>query len=202
MSNARSTAFALVLVGTAALGALPSVAEACSCMPTTLSQSWHESTDTFKVRVQSHRIRGNMHQYNVEVVRPFSGCTVAGDAVVVETNVSSAACGLPLDVGRTYLLTAYQDPTASDVFEIGLCGYNQEWSTVSQEDREFLASRLVVCDADPLGATCADGSQPVQCFANACQVQQGCAAAETCEFNTCGGCGAEYYDASWTPVCE
>lgn len=200
MTNRWSVVLAAVAAA-AGTFAVPSVAEACSCAAPSLSRSWHESSDTFKGTVVSHRIRGNVHQYVVDVVRPFSGCTVAGDSITVETNTSSAACGAELDVGDSYLLTANQD-TASGAYEISLCGYNREWSTVSGEDRDFLASRPVVCERAPEDVTCADGSEPVQCFADSCSIEPGCAEAAVCEFNTCGGCEAEFYDASWTPVCE
>jgi len=201
MSNRWSSALVAALVAAGALGTLPSVAEACSCMQPSVSQSWHDSTDMFKGHVKSHRIVGNEHQYAVEIVRPFSGCTVAGDVVWVETNISTAACGMPLTVGEDYLLAGYKDASTARIYDIGLCGYNRVWSTLSDDDVDFLRSRPVVCDAEGTLA-CADGSQPVQCFADACDVQTGCAAAETCEFNTCGGCDAEFYDAMWTPVCE
>ena len=202
MSNRWSSSLVAALIAAGSFGALPSTAEACSCLQPSLSQSWHDSTDMFKGRVQSHRIRGNEHQYQVEVVRPFSGCTVAGDVVIVETNVSTAACGMPLQVGEAYLLAGYQSPSRAWAYDIGLCGYNRVWSTLSDDDVDFLASRPVVC-ADEASLTCADGSEPVQCIVDACDVEPGCAEATTCEFNTCGGgCDAEFYDASWNPVCE
>lgn len=192
-----------IMAGAAAsLAAVPSVAEACSCLPQSLSASWHESTDTMRGRVVDHKITGDVHRYQVEVLRPFSGCTDPRDVVVVETSRSEAACGTTLDVGEIYLLTANQDPGRDGVYGIGLCGYNRLWSTVSASDREFLASRPVACASEPAVVTCGDGSAPVQCLVNSCEVEPACGQAVTCEFNTCGGCDAEFYDASWTPVCS
>jgi hypothetical protein len=201
MSNRWSSALVAALVAAGTFGALPTAAEACSCAQPSVSQSWHDSTDMFKGHVKSHRIQGNEHQYAVEIMRTFSGCTRAGDVVTVETSISTASCGMPLQVGEDYVLAGYKDPTRTRAYDIGLCGYNRVWSTVTGEDLEFLRSRPVVCEDDATLA-CADGSEPVQCFVDSCQVDVACADAEVCEFNTCGGCDAEFYDGWWNPVCE
>lgn len=195
-----SNRWSIVLAAVTASLVVPSVAEACTCDQPSLSRSWHESTHTFKGIVLDSRVRGSENQYRVRVQRTFSGCTVDAETVIVSSNTSAAACGLPLAVGQTWLLTA--DLSEDGTYAIGSCGYNRVWSTLSETDRSFLASRPVVCEDEPGSLICADGSEPVQCFADACQVENACAAAEICEFNSCGGCNAEFYDESWNPVCE
>jgi hypothetical protein len=104
-------------------------------------------------------------------------------------------------VGESYLLTANLEPGA-EAYAITLCGYNREWESLSGEDRDFLASRPVVCEDSGQRMTCADGSLPLACFVNSCDLEQSCDEAAVCEFNPCGGCRAEYYDERWAPVCE
>jgi hypothetical protein len=187
----------LAIAGT--LAAAPSVAEACSCVMPTLSGSWHQASDTFRGRVVDRRTAGDMYQYRVEVQRTFGGCLDRGDVVIVESQRSSAACGMELRAGQSYLLTADRSDSG-DVLAITLCGYNREWSTLSTDDLDFLASRPVTCDEQLVA--CADGTPPVHCFADACAIEPWCAEAESCEMNTCRGCDAEFYDATWAPVCQ
>jgi hypothetical protein len=189
-----------VLVAVAALAAVaPSPAEACSCVQPSITAAWHEYSDTFQGRVLAERIQGRSRWYVVQVQRTFGGCTEAGDLVLVESPVSEASCGQRLTVGTSWLLTVEAQPSGSH-FHLGLCGYSRRWATLADDEVDFLLSRPVACDATS-PVVCGDGSAPVQCFANSCEVEAWCDEATLCEFNSCGGCVAEFYDDRWAPVC-
>jgi eight-cysteine-cluster-containing protein len=84
------------------------------------------------------------------------------------------------------------------VLSIDSCDYNPAVSALTEHDREFLEQRQVCCgDA----CTCADGTAPVNCFADPCSVAPACSEG-TCQANYCGGCNAEFYDENGYAVCE
>lgn len=193
-----------VAAALAAIGAalLPADAAACSCMPPSLSASWHLSADTVAARILSERRGATQIRYEVEVLQAYSGCLRPGARIHIETALHEATCGQPLRVGARYLLTADAWDTADDpnVFSIHLCGYNRLLSDLTPDERAFLGSRQVICE-DTGEVTCADGSDPVQCLQDPCDAET-CAEAAVCEANYCGGCGAEFYADDWTPVCQ
>jgi hypothetical protein len=181
----------------ASLAVIPDMARACSCVVPNLARDWHTYSDTFDVHVLSQRSDGQNTSYQVQVLHPFSGCTRPGDIVEVAAPAMGPACGVALDVGTDYLLTA-DGRKSLGAFWITLCGHNEPWSQVSDADRDFLRSRPITCQGQQ---TCADGSQPVACLADPCETEQ-CSDAAKCEANYCGGCTAEFYDASDEPVCR
>ena len=180
---------------------LPSVSQACSCLPPSLSRSWHESSDTLRVTLVSERTVGQFHYYEAEVHRPFSGCTQPGDRILLESASNQAACGIRLSVGDEWLVTASNADSQGrpDVFGVNLCGYNRPWTQLTRPERDFLNARLVVCPGSGV-AVCADGTQPVACLVDPCDVAF-CGLEERCQSNDCGGCTAEFYDAFFDPVC-
>jgi hypothetical protein len=192
---------ALVTAALLALAA-PSIADACSCVEPSLTRSWHDSSDTFQVHILRDRVIGEFHYYEAEVVRPFSGCTQPGDRILLETRTNGAACGIELPLDTTWLLTASDRDSRSLVygFTIGLCGFNKPWEAVTDKEKEYLSSRPIACQRTNT-VTCADGTDPVACFADPCGDVGACGDEATCESNYCGGCTAEYYDATWNPVC-
>jgi hypothetical protein len=195
------TIAAVALLTGIAVGA-PTDARACSCMSPNLVASYQYASDTIAARVLTERQRGNRLQYRVEVIRAYSGCLQPGERITIETPVWSASCGQPLALGRRYLLTADASDFKDDpnVFSINLCGYNRALANLTADDLAFLESRSVFCE-ETGQVSCADGSDPVQCFADPCEVES-CAEATMCEANYCGGCDAEFYSDDWTPVCE
>jgi hypothetical protein len=178
--------------------AAPQVASACSCLQPSVERSWHESTDMLRGTVLGVRQQGQVLKYKVEVEQPYSGCTEAGQVVVIRTPVSSASCGTRLDVGETYLLSATLTTDEPEVYAISACGFNRLWSAVDAETRIYLNSRPVYCD-ETGDLSCASGQFPVQCFADPCKVSPACEEATYCEFNPCAAapCSAEYYDSTW-----
>ena len=199
--NTRMLAVGAVLAASAAALA-PSDAEACSCMPPSVEASWHHSSDTVAARVLAERRGPERVLYRVQVIRAFSGCLQPGDRITIETAAYDAACGQALEVGARYLLTADAADSRDDpgTYSIGLCGYNRRLNELTQADRDFLAARQVSCE-ETGKISCADGSDPVQCFQDPCDAER-CAEATVCEANYCGGCDAEFYAENWAPVCE
>jgi eight-cysteine-cluster-containing protein len=70
---------------------------------------------------------------------------------------------------------------------------------LTNRDQAFLAGREVCCGGE---CCCANGEQPVQCFAQPCSVAPACEEAAVCVDNYCGGCNAEFYDAVGNAVCQ
>ena len=102
--------------------------------------------------------------------------------------------------GGTYLLTAQRVEARSrlPIVRINSCGYNVRLNVLTQRDWEFLETRLNCCGDECI---CNDGSQPVNCFADPCQVSACDYPGAECVANYCGGCNAEWYDETGAQVC-
>ena len=175
-------------------------AEACRCLPPTVESSYNGSSDVVRARVLSRVNAGGTTWYRARVVRTFKGCLAPKQLVLLSTPTSSATCGAMLAVGAEYLINGDSAGALLGVprLTINSCDYNRRASELSAHDREFLAGRTVCCGDR---CTCADGSQPVQCFVDPCQVAPACDEGE-CVANYCGGCNAEFYDDAGYAVCE
>jgi hypothetical protein len=131
----------------------------------------------------------------------FKGCLDSGQTVMIETASNSAACGMSLQVGQEYLLHGARRGTLLGMprLRVGLCDANGPWRSLSAEHRAFLDSRYVCCGKE---CGCADGSQPVNCLVDPCQVSSCDVEGAVCEANYCGGCNAEWYDPTGALVCK
>jgi eight-cysteine-cluster-containing protein len=175
-------------------------AQACSCLPATIESSYNTSSDVIRARVLSKVVSGTTTRYITQVQRTFKGCLTANQRVVLRTATSSATCGVSLSVGSEYLING--DAAGSYLgmpqVSVVLCDYNRPFASLTPHDLTFLNGRTVCCGSR---CTCADGSQPVNCFVDPCQVAPECPEGE-CVANYCGGCNAEFYDARGNAVCE
>ena len=188
----------ILMVAAVAMFGTEGAAEACTCAPQTLEQSYAQSTDVAQVRVVWSLSFKSTTWYLAQVGRVFKGCLEPKSWAFLRTASSSAACGVELKNGKSYLVNGNGagHMRGRPVVAIGLCGYNVPIGTLTPAQTSWLKHRLVCCgDA----CACADGSQPVNCLVDPCQVTdcpQG-----TCEANYCGGCNAEFYDATGAPLC-
>jgi eight-cysteine-cluster-containing protein len=192
-------------VGTAsaglALAVQPRAAQACSCLPSSVEVDYRSSSDVVTALPLFGYSLGSEQRYLAHVTGTFKGCVKVGRFVVLTTPSSSAACGASLESGTEYLINGDRDGSVLGLprLAITLCGHNVPVDDLSRREREFLDGRTVCCGDD---CRCADGSEPVQCFANPCDVAPACAEAASCEAHYCGGCNAELYDESGQAVCE
>ena len=179
--------------------AATSRAAACSCVLPTVESSYKQSSDVAFVDLHRTYVSGDTRYYLGRVVRTFKGCLRAKQSVVLKTPLSDAACGTELRL-RRYLIhgTGAGSLLGAPVLSISLCNYDRQVSVLTARDLEFLEARMVCCDGT---CGCADGSQPLQCFADPCTVAPVCAEGE-CVANYCGGCHAEHYDLFGHAVCE
>jgi len=202
MLAARCTrlVIAVAAVSAALWGVLPGRAEACTCLPPTVEASYNNNSDVVRARILLRSAGATTTLYVARVQRVFKGCLTPNAFVVLRTPSSSAECGALLNVNTDYLVNGEDDGTFLGLrrLAISLCDYNVRVSELSEHDRDFLAGRSVCCGDR---CTCADGSQPVQCFVDPCQVAPPCSAGE-CVANYCGGCNAEFYDANGYAVCQ
>lgn len=186
---------AILMAAAAVLLMDSSRAEACSCLPPTVESSYNNADEVWHVRVLSKQIRRERTTYHVLVLDPLKGCARAGSRLRVVTPTDSATCGISLEVGQEYLLNGHRDGRQ---FSVNLCDYNIRWSALSESDSDFLFSRYNCCRDS---CECTGGSQPVQCFADPCEVSPPCPDGQ-CVANYCGGCRAEYYDQWGQRVCQ
>lgn len=191
--------FVLAVTSFILVGASSRAAEACSCLVPTVENSYNSSSDVVTAAVSFGFTIGGTQYYLARVQRTFKGCLAAGDWVVLRTPASSATCGVEL-TARRYLINGQEDGRQFGLpaLRIGLCGYNQPVADLTERDLAFLDGRTVCC-GDTCG--CADGSLPVQCFVDPCQVAPECSLGE-CVANYCGGCNAEFYDDLGNAVCQ
>lgn len=174
-------------------------AAACSCVPPTVESSYNNSTDVVIAEIRREFVLGNTRYYLARVERTYKGCLDKRDRILLSTPVSGASCGADLSA-RRHLINgnAAGSLFGLPVFSINLCGYNLPAADLTAHDLEFLNGRTVCCgDA----CTCADGTQPVLCFADPCSVAPACDEGK-CVANFCGGCNAEFYDPFGNAVCE
>ena len=175
-------------------------AEACKCPPPTVESSYNGSSDVVRARVLSRASAGGTTWYRARVVRTFKGCLTRNQLVLLSTPSSSATCGAQLAVGSEHLINGDAAGSVLGVprLAINSCDYNVRASELSAHDQAFLDGRTVCCGDR---CTCADGTQPVQCFVDPCQVAPACDDGQ-CVANYCGGCNAEFYDDNGHAVCE
>jgi hypothetical protein len=179
----------------------PEPAEACSCLPATVESSHLNSSDAATLTPLVGRRVGNERWYVAQVAKPYKGCIDAGALVLLVTPSSSASCGAELDIGVEYLVHGNRRGSilGLPLLAISGCDDNRPVTELSEHDRDFLAGRQVCCGDE---CSCADGSQPVQCFVDPCEATLACSEAVACEANYCGGCNAEFHDASGHAVCQ
>lgn len=180
-----------------------SVAAACSCLPPDKGRSYDNADNVVHVRIQAALgATSTTRSFSARLVEDdFKGCLAAGARVIVETAANSAACGMSLSVGKQYLLHGKRVGTSLGTprLRVVLCDANVAWSALTPEHRAFLDTRYVCCGGD---CACTDGSQPVNCFVDPCEVSSCNVAGASCRSNYCGGCHAEWYDSSDGLVCE
>ncbi len=174
-------------------------ADACKCIPPTVSSSYQNATDVVRAQIVYGATVGNDRWHLARVLGTFKGCAKPNSWIYVRTGSSSAACGLTLPNGAQYLLNGSADTSfawAIPVINVNSCGYNRPISQLTKHDRRFLTTRYNCC-----GKTCActNGKAPVNCFADPCSVA-GCPSGE-CQSNDCGGCKAEFFDESGYQMC-
>lgn len=148
-------ALPFLTLGIALVGAaMPSTATACSCMPPDLARSYYHHSDTFAVRILGERVEGTFRYHRARVLKPFNGCTERGDLITIETPVSSATCGIALQTGERYLLTASADDERGSptTWFVSLCGHNVPLASLTEADRDFLLAQEVVCVDETAGA--------------------------------------------------
>jgi eight-cysteine-cluster-containing protein len=174
-------------------------AQACTCLPPTVESSYNGSSDVIRARILRRSQGTSTTRYIARVQRVFKGCLEEAQLVVLTTPSSSAACGALLSTNRDYLINGDAAGTLLGLprLDITLCDYNLPWVQLTQHDRDFLNGRMVCCGDD---CQCADGSAPVSCFVDPCEVAAPCPDGK-CVANYCGGCNAEFYDESGYAVC-
>ncbi|MFT4624922.1 MAG: hypothetical protein ACI8PZ_003588 [Myxococcota bacterium] len=183
--------------------ALAPAAHACSCLEPSLAKAWNEGADLMEVEVVDRKQVGRYRYFLATVNAAYQGCGTPGERVALRTPVDGAACGgLVHTPGEQLLVESYDTGITYRglrVLDFGLCGINQDPSTLTDEDRAFLDSRLVTCPSTGL-ATCADGTEPFTCFIDPCEFAPDCPDG-ACAANYCGGCNYEYFDAFGYEVC-
>jgi hypothetical protein len=194
----RFAALSAALLGALLLQSLAATAaDACSCLPPDLVRSYNQSDAVLHVRVIRERVRDERVVYRARVVTAYKGCIKPRRRVALVTAADSARCGIKLEPGREYIVTAQQLGRHRRILSIDLCGFNVPFETLTREQHEFLDTRFVCC-----GDVCrCVNSEPVLCFADPCEVAS-CPELSECVSNYCGGCNAEFYDKRGQAVCQ
>ena len=174
-------------------------AAACSCVLPSVESSYNSASDVAYVDVRRTYVLRDTRYYVGYVARTFKGCLREGQRVILKTPASGATCGAELRL-RPYLINGNRAGgfLGTPVLSISLCSYDRQVTELTEQDLSFLNGRTVCCgDA----CSCADGTEPVQCFVDPCSVAPACAEGQ-CMANYCGGCNAEFYDPSGERVCQ
>jgi len=190
-----------VMVMTATWLSTEGQADACTCLPPDMNRSYDNADHVVHARVVlSLGVSGGQRRYlAVTEEAAFKGCLPAQQFVVLQTASQSAACGVTLQVGQSYLLHGQALAPMLGLPRLGifLCDANVLWSDLSAEHRNYLDTRFVCC-----GGKCACfNSDEVQCFVDPCQVSRCDVEGAECRSNYCGGCNAEWIDPTGALVC-
>jgi hypothetical protein len=188
-----------LLVALAVPAAIPGRAEACTCLPADLATIYNRSDAVLRVRVLGERTRGEglsaARVYTVRVRAVYKGCHEPQRRTRLVTSVQSGLCGVTLEVGGDYLVTG-RSRGPNGALDIGSCGRNVPFASLTPDELAFLDTRFVCCGDD---CACVNGD-PVQCFVDPCEVAS--CPDGTCTANYCGGCHAEFADAEGNAVCQ
>jgi hypothetical protein len=175
--------------------ALPE-ALACSCLPADLPTIYNQSDAVLRVRILAERTRpGGQIVYTARVVTTYKGCAQKRQILPLVTAPNDGLCGVRLDVGGDYLVTGSRRGRGRAI-QIGTCGFNVPFRSLSPDEREFVDTRFHCC-----GETCACVKrEPVQCFVDPCEVAS--CPDGACTSNYCGGCRAEFTTPDGANVCQ
>ena len=133
-------------------------ADACSCLPPSIEQSFESSSDVLVGEVIQKRHINHQIRYSVRVSESYKGCTESSSLVVLTTPESSATCGLTtLRVGQQYLINGVREESASGhpTLAVHACGYNIAASHLSVEEESYLISNAESCELE----VCTDFSE-------------------------------------------
>ncbi len=193
----------IVLMLLACFVSMHGTAKACKCMPPDLARSYNQVDAVVHVRILGSAFnRGTERYYDALLVEDaYKGCLTKRTRVLIRTSRSSASCGVTLRAGAEYLVTARQAGRSygRTVLQTGSCDANIEWKALSTDDLSFLRSRYNCCGDR---CACTDGTQPVQCFVDPCEVSSCSVSGAECQANYCGGCNAEWSNEAGSRVCE
>jgi hypothetical protein len=172
-----------------------------------LSYHFNNSDMTVKATILNQGTRGMDRYFLAQVERQYSGCDIQytsgrTEEIILRTSTSSAACGVGLTTGETYVLSTYNTGDAyrgRNIYSIGLCNYHTQEGFLTRSESEFLNSRQRDCPRQGI-SECGDGSFPVSCLVDPCMTAPLCRGGD-CEANYCGGCNYEYFDIEGTKVC-
>lgn len=188
--------FALVL---GALAAYSPQADACTCVRPDITFSYRNNDHAVVARAVSVQAAGNYNVWTFRLIKDVKECSRPGASFRVATPSNPAGCGTSFTPGHTYLLFADDTNIGGQRrWTTTACAGNMELTQMTPDDVDYIMHRPLFCGGQ---ATCVDGTQPVNCFADPCSVGAACAGA-TCESNYCGGCTAEWYDASGYGMCR
>lgn len=184
------------------LVALLNTAHGCSCAITPFEVAYYRSqqngTPFSRARVITSTLSGGIRRYGLKVSFVWDNCTRNTPfSAIAETSDSSAACGVLLTVGKTYILQLKQLGTS----QVNLCGVNILESSLTASQRSFLDTRQLCCKGK---CRCAN-SNIVTCIRAPCDPRfesPPCPPESVkCVDNFCGGCIAEWFTSSMLPAC-
>jgi hypothetical protein len=176
----------LLLVLSCALSWLPGLVSACSCFEKPSVQRSLAVTDhVFRGRIlRSYKDVNFLATFRVVVNRVYKGCDFSrSQRVIVTTGRDSAACGIDLKVGSTYLFSGFTYPfvagiasqlapkdNVTRVVNVRSCDYNAIWTTLSVASRRRLrryGNRRCVRTTCNIDSDCRNATKP-SCVEGVC----------------------------------
>lgn len=181
---------------------LYSPAAACKCAAPELTRSYDNVELALHVRVlgQVPAPPGLRRYLAVTVSKPLKGCVPARSLVLIQSSAESASCGVTFPLGSEQLLFGSSEGRRYGLPLVATtsCQGNREYAGLLPDEKDFLATRWNCCGA---ACSCVD-SQEARCLANPCDVSTCNVPEATCAANYCGGCNAEWHDATGARVCQ
>lgn len=176
-------------------------AQACTCSASDLSHNYAKAERVFRGKVIWSIELGQSNYYLVQPQHAYKGCLDPRNWEWVSTAGNSAACGESFAFGEDYVFFTDTNGRYAWSQTTSSCHGNLHVSDLSKQDQAFLDTRYNCC-GDECG--CADGSAPVNCLVDPCDVTEPCETdnVAACVSNYCGGCNAEFVDLEGGLACQ
>lgn len=187
MIGISSLFFILILQG------LTSAVTSCSCATNFNLKSSYLEHNVLKVNILGKVTEGKSFNkeiiYVAKVLLDYSGTERSGSYILIKTPTHS--CGATLTKGISIVslsADSLDGKTNQNVYTTDACSFNTKYKNLGKDELDFLNARMI-CDGDGT-CTCVDGTDPVNCLTDPCEVAR-CPADSQCVSSYCGGCNAE-----------
>lgn len=160
----------------AAIWLMPSRGQACKCAPPpSATEALQQASAVFEASVTQLVPAEGENEVTLRVTRAWKG--ISTETVRVRTRSDTAACGVPFEIGRSYLVYANQSTQADTPIplEVLRCSRTQPTEEAESDIAELGLGVVPVAAQDPEASAAPEQPKPIAPAAGGCG---GCTTAE------------------------